>query len=247
MPHRYFHNILQLLLIYIYKKIRPHDDIISKASKAHLCIKGVKVLCLVVFLQDSRQIIKLGAAKRRPGSWNENKPAESGSRRSRLQRRNHRAGSSWAGVPKRSDSGGAMGEAASTPLGFVAVLWVKLDFVQTVSQWEQQDWAEVCLCLRLSHRWGGWGVFFFYEKQMSPDRFFFDARSSANSSERKSDYIPIPSQRGCIENKYTVWWREVGFLRELAFNCVYLTLVIAGVALMRAVKWRGDNKESPNI
>lgn len=88
---------------------------------------------------------------------------------------------------------------------------------------------------------------FFYEKQMSPDRFFFDARSSANSSERKSDYIPIPSQRGCIENKYTVWWREVGFLRELAFNCVYLTLVIAGVALMRAVKWRVDNKEFPNI
>lgn len=54
MPYRYFHNILQLLLeyMYIYIKIIPHDDIISKASKAHLCIKGVKVLCLVVFLQD---------------------------------------------------------------------------------------------------------------------------------------------------------------------------------------------------
>lgn len=48
-------------------KIRPDDDVISKASNAHLCSKGDKVLCLVVFLQDSREIIKVGAAKRRPG------------------------------------------------------------------------------------------------------------------------------------------------------------------------------------
>lgn len=242
MPHRYFHNILQLLLEYIYK-IRPPDDITSKASKAHLCIKGVKVLCLVVFLQDSGQIIKLGAAKRRPRSSNgREESSRERSRRSRLERRNH-GGWKLSLLQKRcgggGGGGGAMGEAACTPLGFVAVLGVKLDFVQTVSQWEQQDWAEVCLCLRLSHRWGGWGFFFFYEKQMSPDRFFFfDARSSANSSERKSDYIPIPSQRGCIENKYTVWWREMGFLPELAFNCVYLTVVSAGVALMGAVKGR---------
>lgn len=49
------------------RKIKRNDDVISKASNAHLCNKGDKVLCLVAFLQDSREIIKVGAAKRRPG------------------------------------------------------------------------------------------------------------------------------------------------------------------------------------
>lgn len=44
--------------------------------------------------------------------------------------------------------------------------------------------------------------FFFSGKQMSPATFFFfDAQSSTNGSERATDNIPIPPQRGRIYNK----------------------------------------------
>ena len=100
-------------------------------------------------------------------------------------------------VWKRWDSGGVvMEEAACTPLGFVGVLWVKwfdLDFVQTASQWEPQDWAEVCLRLRLSHRWGGWGFFFFSFFFFLGNKclqllFFFFWRTVLSQWQRESDW-----------------------------------------------------------
>ena len=46
-------------------------------------------------------------------------------------------------------------------------------------------------------------LFFFWETNVSSYFFFFffDAQSSANGSERATDNIPIPPQRGRIDNK----------------------------------------------
>lgn len=108
-----------------------------------------------------------------------------------------------------------MEEAACAPSGFVAVLgvkWLELDFVQSASQWESQE----------RRRWGlspspsltlvgrvSFFLSFFPGEQMSPATFF-DAHSSANGSERATDNIPIPPQRGCTQDKPTIfgWMME---------------------------------------